>query len=168
MRLPNHLCKVSVFQEENLMSTQWLDIQSFQQSQELLSAINTLSIHRKLIDRGHLDKKRKEDAEQARKTLVDFFQKLDKIVQDIENGHQKPILGVDARLRHLAENYVQAKRTHGQSRSSFLELPLSQVRDLFYSESSEDHGEVLKVLAEFRELLEEHVSVDAKRLLGDI
>ena len=150
------------------MSTQWLDIQSFQQSQELLSAINTLSIHRKLTSRGYLDKNRKEAAEQARETLVDFFQKLDKIVQDIEDGHRKPVLGIDARLRHLAENYVQAKRTHGQSRSLFLELPLSKVRDLFYSERAEDRREVLKVLAEFRELLEEHVSVDAKRLLGDI
>lgn len=150
------------------MSTQWLDIQSFQQSQELLSAINTLSIHRKLTSRGYLDKKRKEAAEQARETLVDFFHKLDKIVQDIEDGHRKPVLGIDARLRHLAENYVQAKRTHGQSRSLFLELPLSKVRDLFYSERAEDRREVLKVLAEFRELLEEHVSVDAKRLMGDI
>ncbi len=164
------------------MSTHWLDIQSFQQSQELLSAINTLSIHRKLTDKGHPDTNKKEAAEQARETLVVFFQKLDKIVQDIEGGHRKPVLGVDARLRHLAENYVHAKRrvcrvaelaeaqagTRGQSRSPFLDHPLSQVGQLFYSERPEDCGEVLKVLAAFRELLEEHVSVDAKRLLGEI
>jgi len=148
------------------MSTHWLNIQSFQQSQELLSAINTLSIHLKLTDKGYPDTNRKEAAEQARETLVTFFQKLDKIVQDIEYGHRKPVLGVDARLRHLAENYVQAR--HGQFRSSFLELPLSQVRDLFYSERPEDRREVLTILAAFRELLEEHVSVDAKQLLGDI
>ncbi len=146
------------------MSTHWLAIQSFQQSQELLSAINTLSIHRKLTDKGDLDTNRKEAAEQAIETLVDFFQKLDKIVQNIEDGYRKPIVGVDARLRHLAENYVQAKRSH----SPFLDLPLSQVRDLFYSESSEDRGKVLAVLAAFRELLEEHIGVDAKRLLIDI
>ena len=148
------------------MSTHWLDIQSFQQSQELLSAINTLSIHRKLTDKGYLDTNRKESAEQAIETLVAFFQKLDKIVQNIEDGHQKPVLGVDARLRHLAENYVQAKRA--QSHSSFLELPLSQVRALFYSENSEDRSKALAVLAAFRELLEEHVGADAKRLLGEI
>ena len=148
------------------MSTHWLYIQSFQQSQELLSAINTLSIHRKLTDKGYLDTNRKESAEQAIETLVAFFQKLDKIVQDIEYGHRKPILGVDARLRHLAENYVQVKRA--QSHSPFLELPLSQVRDLFYSESSEDRDKVLVVLAAFREMLEEHVGVDAKQLLGEI
>ncbi len=141
-------------------------IQSFQQSQELLSAINTLSIHRKLTDKGYLDTNRKESAEQAIETLVAFFQKLDKIVQNIEGRHRKPVLGVDARLRHLAENYVQAKRA--QAHSPFLELPLSQVRDLFYSESSEDHSKVLAVLAAFRELLEEHVGIDAKRLLGEI
>ena len=150
------------------MSIHWLAIQSFQQSQELLSAINTLSIHLKLTDKGYPDTNRKEAAEQAQKTLVDFFQKLDKIVQDIEDGHRKPVLGVDARLRHLAENYVHAKRAHGQSRSPFLEHPLSQVRDLFYSECPEDRREVLRVLAAFRELLEEHISVDAKQLLGDI
>ncbi len=148
------------------MSAHWLAIQSFQQSQELLSAINTLSIHRKLTDKGYLDIHRKESAEQAIETLVAFFQKLDKIVQNIEDGHRKPILGVDARLRHLAENYVQAKRA--QFYSPFLELPLSQVRNLFYSESSEDRSKSLAVLAAFRELLEEHVGVDARQLLGEI
>ena len=148
------------------MSAHWLNIQSFQQSQELLSAINTLSIHRKLTDKGYLDTNRKESAEQAVETLVAFFQKLDKIVQNIEDGHRKPIMGVDARLRHLAENYVQTKRA--QSHSPFLELPLSQVRDLFYSESAQDRSKSLAVLAAFRELLEEHVGVDAKQLLGEI
>ena len=148
------------------MSTQWMAIQSFQQSQELLSAINTLSIHRKLTDKGYLDIDKTEAAEQAIETLVAFFQKLDKIVQNIEDEHRKPILGVDARLRHLAENYVQAKRA--QSHFPFLEFPLSQVRDLFYSESTEDRGKILAVLTAFRELLEEHVSVDARQLLGNI
>ena len=150
------------------MSIHWLDIQSFQQSQELLSAINTLSIHRKLTAKGYPDTNRKEAAEQARETLVVFFEKLDKIVQNIEDGHRKPVLGVDAWLRYLAENYVHAKHACDQSRSPFLEHPLSQVRDLFYSERPEDCREVLKILAAFRELLEEHVSVDATRLLGDI
>ncbi len=148
------------------MSTHWLYIQSFQQSQELLSAINTFSIHHKLTYKGYLDTNRKESTEQAIETLVAFFQKLDKIIQNIEDGHRKPIVGVDARLRHLAENYVQAKRA--QSHSPFLELPLSQVRDMFYFESSEDREKVLAVLAAFRELLEEHVGVDTRRLLGDI
>ena len=137
------------------MSTHGLAIQSFQQSQELLSAINTLSIHRKLTDKGYPDTNRKEAAEQAIEILAAFFQKLDKIVQNIEDGPRKPIIGVDARLRHLAENYVQAKRA--QSHSPFLELPLSQVRDLFYSESTEDRGKILSVLAAFRELLEERM-----------
>ncbi len=148
------------------MSTHWLAIQSFQQSQELLSAINTLSIHRKLTDKGYLDTNRREVAEQAIEILAAFFQKLDKIVQNIEDGHRKPIVGVDTRLLHLAENYVQAKRA--QSHSPFLELPLSQVRDLFYSENFEDRGKILAVLTAFRGLLEEHVGADAKRLLGDI
>lgn len=150
------------------MSTHWLYIQSFQQNQELLSAINTLSIHRKLTDRGHSDMSKKKAAQQAREILVDLFGKLDKIVQNIENGHRKPVLGVDARLRQLAENYVHAKRARGQFCSPFLEYPLSQVGQLFYSERPEDRREALKVLAAFRELLEEHISIDTTRLLGEI
>ena len=150
------------------MSTHWLDIQSFQQSQELLSAINTLSIHRQLTNQGYPDTARKKAADQACETLVVFLEKLDKIIQNIEDGHRKPVLGVDARLRHLAENYVHAKRSCGHARSPFFDHPLSQVRQLFYSERPEDRRETLKVLAAFRELLEEHVSVDAKQLLGDI
>lgn len=150
------------------MGTQWQYARSFQQGQELLSAINTLSIHRKLTDRGHPDMNRIEASEQARETLVAFFEKLDKIVQKIEDGHRKPVLGVDARMRHLAGNYVHAKHASGQPRSPFLEHPLPQMRQVFYSESPNDRREVLKVLAAFRQLLDEHIGIDVKSLLGDI
>ena len=150
------------------MNTHWLNIQSFQESQELLSAINTLSIHRKLNLTGYPDLNRKDAADQARETLIAFFEKLDKIAQDIEGGHQKPVLSVDARFRHLVENYVQAKRGRGSLSSLFMEQPLSQVGQLFDSEYPEDCRQALKILAAFRELLEEHVSVDATRLLGAI
>ena len=150
------------------MHTHWLNMQSFQQSQELLSAINTLSIHRKLNLKGYPDLNRKDTAEQARETLIAFFEKLDKIAQDIEDGHQQSVLGVDARLRHLAENYVRAKRGQGSSSALFMEHSLSQVGQLFDSGCPEDWWQALKILAAFRELLEEHVSVDAKHLLGAI
>lgn len=150
------------------MSTHLLNIQSFQQSQELLSAINTLSIHHKLNLKGCPDLNRRDAAEQARETLVAFFEKLDEIAQSIEGGHQNPILGVDARLRHLAKNYVQAKRDQGSLSSVSMEHSLSQVGQLFNSEYPEDCHQALKILAAFRELLEEHVGVDATRLLGAI
>lgn len=67
------------------MSTDWLNIQSFQQSQELLSAINTLSIHHKLTGKGYLDTNRKEEAEQAVETLVAFFKKLHSTRQKIKD-----------------------------------------------------------------------------------
>ena len=150
------------------MSKHLLNVQSFQQSQELLSAINTLSIHRKLNLKGYPDLNRKDAAEQARETLVAFFEKFDKIAQDIEGGYRKPILGVDARLRHLAENYVRAKRNKGSSSSPLVEHSLSQVGPLFDSGCPEDCRQALEILAAFRDLLEEHVSVDAALLLGAI
>ena len=150
------------------MSTHWLNIQSFQQSQELLSAINTLSIHRKLNLRGEPDLTRKDAAERARDTLIAFFERLDGIAADLEHNRRKPVLNVDARLRHLAEIYVQAKRNQHPSSSPFAEHSLSQVGQLFDSQHNEDLHQALKILAAFRELLEQHVSVDARRLLRTI
>ena len=150
------------------MSSHWLHIQSFQQSQELLSAINTLSIHRKLTDGGHTDTNRIEAAEQGKETLIAFCDKLDHVVQNIEDGHRNPVVGVDSRLLRLAENYVDAKHARGQSASPFFERPLSQVKGLFYSERPQDRSELLAILAAFRVLREEHVAGDTKRLLADI
>ena len=150
------------------MNTHWLNIQSFQRSQELLSAINTLSIHRKLNLNGNPDLDRKNAAEQARETLITFFERLDGIAQDLEDGHRKPVLSIDARLRHLAEIYIQAKRNQDPSSSPFAEHSLSQVGRLYDSKCPEDWRQALKILAAFRELLEEHVSLDTTRLLGAI
>ena len=145
-----------------------MDIQSFQRSQELLSAINTLSIHRKLNLNGDPDLKRKCTAEQARETLIAFSERLEEIAQNLEENHRKPVLSIDARLRHLAEIYIQAKRRQGPSRSLFKEHSLSEVGQLFDSRYPGDWHQALKILAAFRELLEEHVSVDARQLLGTI
>ncbi|MDE3256338.1 MAG: hypothetical protein OYM47_00680 [Gemmatimonadota bacterium] len=150
------------------MTPHWPHVQSFQQSQELLSAINTLSIHRKLKDGGHPDTNRIEAAEQAKEALIAFFDKLDHVAQNIEDGHPTPVLGVDSRFIRLAENYVDAKHARGQSASPFFERPLSQVEGLFYSERTRDRSELLEILAAFRVLLEEHVGADTKWLLADI
>ena len=150
------------------MNTHWLNIQSFQRSQELLSAINTLSIHRKLNLNGNSDLDRKDAAEQARETLITFFERLDEIAQDLEDGHRKPVLSIDARLCHLAEIYIRAKRRQDSSSSPFEEHSLSEVGQLFDSKHPGDWRQALKILATFRDLLEEHVSVDARRLLGTI
>ncbi len=150
------------------MNTHWLNIQSFQRSQELLSAINTLSIHRKLNLNGDPDLGRKEAAEHARAILIAFFERLEKIARDLEDDHRKPVLSIDARLRHLTEIYIQAKRHQGPSSSPFSEHSLSQVGRLYDSNCPEDWRQALKILAAFRELLEEHVSLDTTRLLGAI
>lgn len=143
------------------MSSRWLGVQSFHQSQELLSAINTVSIHRKLTAGGHPDTIRIEAAEHAQETLIAFFDKLDHIARIIEDGHREPVLGTDLRLLRLAENYVNTKRAHSQSRSPFFKLSLSQVNGLFYSKRTQDCQNLLEILAVFRILFEEHVCVNA-------
>jgi hypothetical protein len=68
------------------MSTEWLSIQSFQYDQDLLTAINTLSIHVKLNLLGETDEKRLEAAQLARQKLDAFFRKLEPIIQEAEQA----------------------------------------------------------------------------------
>ncbi|MDE2889025.1 MAG: hypothetical protein OXR72_12515 [Gemmatimonadota bacterium] len=142
------------------MSSRWLGIQSFHHSQDLLSAINTVSIHRKLTAGGHPDTIRIEAAEHAQETLIAFFDRLEHVARIIEDGHREPVLGADLRLLRLAENYVNTKHAHSQSHPIF-ELSLSQVNGMFYSRRPQDCQNLLEILAVFRILIEEHVCVNA-------
>jgi len=75
------------------MSTQWLAVQSFERSQDMLGAMNTLSIHLKLRLAGVPDEERRQAAARARETLTTFFKKLDATVQETQRGEATPLLG---------------------------------------------------------------------------
>ncbi len=75
------------------MSTQWLTVRSFQQSQELLEAINALSIQIKLKLAGIKDQDRENQAKEAQESLKAFLGDLDVFVG------AGPVTGADARTR---------------------------------------------------------------------
>ena len=150
------------------MSTQWLNIQSFQHSQNLLSAINTLSIHLKLQLSGEPDEKRQKAAAKARENLLLFLKELDKVVQKMEAKGMKPVLGIDARIRELAKNFINAKRDRHRFQSALSQGSPAEIQELIRSDKREDKQTLLAVLHELRVLLEEHVHVDTTRLLGEV
>src|SRR5437016_3574698 len=77
------------------MSMKWLAVRSFQHSQDLLAAINTLSIHLKLEASGDTDSEHTAQANQAREVLGSFLEMLEPVIADAERGETKPVLGAD-------------------------------------------------------------------------
>lgn len=145
------------------MGSQWLNAQSFQSSQNLLSAINALSIHIKLKLSGIQDNERTKTAIEARKAICQFLDVLNIVVQKIGTSGEKPVVGIDSRMKELAKNFINTMRDSRFDRKTPLE-----VRDLVLSEKEEDCQDLLDILHELRILLEEHVHIDTKQLLGDI
>ena len=150
------------------MSIQWLAVQSFQHNQDLLAAINKLSIHLRLQFEGNEDAERAGEANKAREMLSSFFRELETLVNDTERGEEVPVLGANPRLRQLARSFVKAKRNRHRFRSSLFRNGAGCFQQLLQSNTKEDRQALLESLEELRVLVEEHMHVDAERVLGEI
>ena len=149
-----------------MMNSQWRAVQSFHENQNLISAINTLSIRIKLEMSGHSDLNRDEDIRKAKEELGAFLTELNPQVKraEVEN---EPLLGVDPRRRQFVRLMIAAKQTH-RIRSPFLRGKLSEGIQLLCSNTEADKEAILLFLEELRMLLEEHIANDTEILLGRI
>lgn len=150
------------------MSTQWLTVRSFQQAQELLEAINVLSIHLKLEFAGVVDPERATDTQKSRETLRTFLSELDSYVEALGEKGCRPVTGADARTRQLARSFVQARRDRGHYRSQLFRKSPSFVRDMLESNDRQNQTLVLESLDELRNLLESHIHADTRKILGEL
>ena len=149
-----------------MMNSQWRAVQSFQENQNLISAINTLSIHVKLEMAGHSDLNKVEAILQAREKLCAFLTELDSQVQCVEVDN-KPLLGVDPRRRQFVNHLIAAKHSY-RIQSPFLLDKLSRGGQLLYSDAEADKRSILIFLEELRMLLEEHIGSDVEQIFGGI
>ncbi len=147
-----------------MVNSQWRAVQSFQENQSLISAINTLSIHTKLEMAGHADSNRAEAVPNAQETLCAFLTELDSQVRRFE-VEKKLLLGVDPRRRQFIEHLIEAKNEY-RIHSPFLQEKLSSVKQLLHSDAETDKQETLRLLEELRMLLEEHIGSDVAQLFG--
>jgi hypothetical protein len=152
----------------NRMRAQWLTVQSFQHGQELLSAINALSIHLKLGAEGITDEARAKEADEARIKLSSFLDELEKLVEESDRGKVGPVLGKDPRTRQLAESFVEARRERARFRSVLFRGDIPSARRLLHSEAEADRGPLLQCLREMRFLIQEHVQADATQIMGQV
>ncbi|MFQ5965366.1 MAG: hypothetical protein ACE5KZ_13910 [Candidatus Scalinduaceae bacterium] len=150
------------------MSSEWQTIQSFEESQEVLSAVNALSIHLKLKKAGISYEEPVESIEESRKTIISFLEKLESINDALSKGQIKPVLGINTRFRQLGNLFIKAKKNTKRFHSAlFLQSP-SYVINLIHSDQKGDQDTLLNSLKELGLLLEEHIYVDTKELLGEI
>jgi hypothetical protein len=96
------------------MSQGWVNIQSFFRDNELIGAINDLSIAIKLELAGVRDDERMERAEEARRLLKQFWHRL----SDIESaGDKELLLGVDSRFQSLMDAIAAAQQDSSRYQS---------------------------------------------------
>ena len=150
-----------------MKNNEWLVAQSFERIHEVVSAINTLSIHAKLILAGIDDSSRDGQVRKAREHLCNFLDRLQVVVQDAECHRDRPVLGTDPRLGQLAKRFLAAKGKW-PCPPGLYSASLPQVRALILSQASDDQKDLITCLRDLRLLLEEHAHADISGILGDI
>ncbi|MDZ7399194.1 MAG: hypothetical protein ONB37_03410 [candidate division KSB1 bacterium] len=147
------------------MSDHWISYQSFVKNQQLLEAINTLSIHTKLKLAGDADSGRSQEVEQAKQQIAHFITTFDQLIQ--KNNDDQTLHGADERLRQLLQDFYSARRDNQKFRSQFFTKSPSQILKLMASDKTEDEEALVECLRELRLLIEQHVHADTTAILGE-
>jgi hypothetical protein len=149
------------------MESDWLAAASLERTQEVLSAINTLSIHAKLSAAGSPDPAYVAAARPARERVLAFLGDLDRITQHVEQAIPDAVVGTDPRMGDFARRFLAGKHKWPR-RTPLFALSLPEVRELISSDDPACRTDQIACLAELRSLLEQHAHVDTVGLLGNL
>jgi len=148
------------------MKSEWLTASGFERASEILLAINTLSIHAKLILAGITDPANPLEIQQARLRLVAFLEGLKALVENTEKDHTKVITGTDPRFSELALHYLEERR-RVPSRSIFFSLPIGRVEELIQSEQEHELRSQVECLETMRAMVEQIAQTDFAGIFDD-
>jgi len=149
------------------MKSDWLAASSFERTHEIVSAINTLSIHAKLTLASVDDSVNAGRVREARARLTEFLDRFSPVLCEAEGSYDRAVVGADPRLGELAVRFLSARRRWPQ-RSSLFETPIGRVRDLLQSERQEDLPTLISCLEGLRLLVEQNAHADVVGILGDL
>lgn len=150
-----------------MKKTEWLIAQSFERGHDLLSAINTLSIHAKLTLAEIDDSARSSDVQQARALLATFLDRFEDVIQDAEHHRDGTVLGADPRFGQLARRYLSMKSRWPRPLALY-SMSLPELRQLLAADRIEDLNRLIDSLHDLRALIEQHAHSDVVGLLGEI
>lgn len=148
------------------MRYDWLTAASFERAEDVVAAINTLSIHAKLALADVDDRVDGERLARARSDLLAFLSALEAAVSDADTGGA-PLVGADPRLADLATRYRAAQRRWPPP-SPLFATSFADLRALVGSERPEDRPALIGCLRGLRALVEQHAHEDVVGLLGDV
>lgn len=161
------------------MSNIWLAAENVARTEQAIRAINTLSIHAKLLLRHQPDEARLPEVEASRVTLRAFLDQLVPLIEQAESTRPGEPLGLvtggDLRMSQLAATLAMRRRQWPQTSPLYIR-PLADLRqevvaDLeapLVPDSRERLQRVIDSLRELRLLIEQCARTDAISLLGQI
>ncbi len=153
------------------MHTNWLNFQSLRDNQEILKAINTLSLHLKIGSRDGVVEKKGPNVERSIEALEMFFNRLssaaDTIDQTSKRGEAPAKFGVDPRLRQLVDRYLHARHQR-QFHSRFFTASIQDAKMLLRTDVADARNALIECLHELRVMVEEHMQPDVLNVLDEI
>lgn len=149
------------------MNSEWLSTSSFEQMHEVISAINTISIHAKLTLAGVSNPAQETTIEDAKEKLQHFVDRFQNLIQSSEEEGNGTIIGADPRLGKLAARYLSEKNRLS-SQTVFNEISFDDLKRLIASDKPEDLSQLIQCLRDLRSLVEQHSYTDVIDLLGEI
>lgn len=147
------------------MKQHWLDIQSFVEDQQVLTAIDNLAIATKFDLSGIDDPERRELAKIAREKLAMFLKHLGQLGESAASGVMK---GVDPRSKELLDAYTSARQDAGNFQSTLMRAGTNAALELLNATDARGKRELLECLSELRKVVERHQQTDISAILEEI
>lgn len=148
------------------MKNDWLTASNFERTFDIVSSINILSIHYKLILTKNGDPTDPAKVNKARNKLLKFLDTLQKLIENAEKDQGGIMAGTDSRLGELALQYrTEQKRT---PRSAVLyTLSFSELDKLIIENGPENIPKLIECLDTLRSLFDKYSHADITGVMGD-
>lgn len=144
-----------------------LSIRSFEKNQTLVGLINKLITHFKFKSYNIDDNVQPSEIERAKEILIHFLESIVNAISDNANGN-KIVKGVDMRERVFIRKFIDAQKKQKHYKSLLFKDSPSEVITLLKSSVNGNTDQLIESLSDLRNLINEHLAIDLKDLVGDI
>ena len=148
------------------MKSDWLTTSSYERMYEILSAVNTLSIHAKLLIAKVENPIDKGEINAARQKLITFLDALQKLIQNANEEQSGILVGINPRIGELALQFM-AEQKRLPPRSRLFTYTFTELQELLQSERAEDLANVVECLESLRLMVEQYTQSDVAGIFGE-